>query len=72
MLAQSGRLYGLHCRIVYLRKQSWSVSNSLSGMGHPPHRSGCESMMLFALQSCSSLRIFVGWCCLSFFMDELC
>ena len=35
-------------------------------MGHPPHRSGCVSMVFFALLSCNSLRIFFWWCCLSF------
>jgi hypothetical protein len=47
-------------------KQSWSVSNIWSGMGHPPHKSGCGYKMVFALLSCSSLRIFLGWCCLLF------
>ena len=35
-------------------------------MGHPPHKSGCVSMMFFALLSCSSLRVFFMWCCLLF------
>ena len=43
-----------------------SVSNSWYGMGHSPHRSGFVSMMFFALLSCISLKIFFGWCCLSF------
>jgi hypothetical protein len=34
------------------------LSYSLSGMGHPPHRSGCVSMMFFALLSRSSLVFF--------------
>ena len=42
------------------------MSNSWSGMGQPLHRSGCVSMVFFALLSCSSLRIFFGWCCWSF------
>jgi len=37
-----------------------------SGMGHPPHRSNCVSMMFFALLSYNFLRIFFGWCCLPF------
>ncbi len=35
-------------------------------MGHSPHRSGCVSRIVFALLSCSSLRIYFGWCCLSY------
>ena len=38
---------------------------SLSGIGHPTHRSGCVSVMFFALPSTSSRSIFFGWCCLS-------
>jgi len=41
------------------------VSYSLSGMGHPPPRSGCVSVMFFALLSRRSRSIFFGWCCLS-------
>ena len=48
-----------------MRKQSCSVSYSLSGMGHPPQRSGCVSVMFFALMSRSSRSIFFGWCCFS-------
>ena len=42
------------------------MPNSWYGMGHPPHKSGCVSMMFFALLSRSSPRILFGWCCLSF------
>jgi hypothetical protein len=46
-------------------KQSCSVSYSLSGMGHSPHRRCCVSVMFFALLSRISRSIIFGWCCLS-------
>ena len=46
-------------------KESCSVSYILPGIGHPPHRSGCVSMMFFDLLSRSFRMIFFGWCCLS-------
>jgi len=37
----------------------------LTGMSHPPHRSGCVQVMFFPLLNRSSRSIFFGWCCLS-------
>ena len=46
-----------------MSKHALSVSYSLSGIGHPPHRSSYVSEAVFALVSWSSLWIFLRLCC---------
>ena len=64
MSALSGILYGLQCRTRSMCKHSSRVSYSLSSIGHPPHKRGCMSSLVFDLQSRSSLRIFLLMYCL--------
>jgi hypothetical protein len=40
-------------------KRASSASYSLSGIGHPSHRRGCVSELVFDLLSWSSLQIFL-------------
>ena len=57
------RLYGLQWSMRSMSKQASTVSYSLSGTGHPPHRSGRVSVADFDLVSWSSLWIFLRLCC---------
>ena len=48
-----------------MTKHASSASYSLSGISHPPQRSGCVFGVVFALLSWSSLWIFFSLCWLS-------
>ena len=49
--------------MVSISKHIFRVSCSSSGIGHPPHRSGCVSGADFDLVSWSSLWTFLRLCC---------
>ena len=59
----NGKLCGLQCSMRSISKHASSVSYSLSGIGHPPHRNGCVSGAYLDLVSWSFLCTFLRLCC---------